>query len=244
MASDRDWKKATDDKEKYQLYLASREWCKLREEVRERSGDRCERCEILPMDACHHLSYANKYKEKLEDLQAICNPCHEFTHGKSDFDPLANKVFIRWLALPYGEFSAFTLESSWWLQPGSIKSLLEDIFNWPELLPVMQLWLSCGFAGCGSAETVEFYKTFKSEDGDTVEDCGEIPTSAEMKIHKMFSPGQYAFWSWLKWGGPCEDPVGSVSAFKKCKELAARTQEPRRTKPVDEFSSYAPPTDF
>jgi len=27
----------------------------------------------------------------------ICNPCHEFTHGKADFDPLQNTTILRWL---------------------------------------------------------------------------------------------------------------------------------------------------
>ena len=90
------WQDIEDDKEKYQAYLASREWCEKREAVRERAGNKCERCCLLPMDACHHLTYARKYNERLEDLQAICTPCHEFTHGKSDFDPFANRNFIEW----------------------------------------------------------------------------------------------------------------------------------------------------
>jgi hypothetical protein len=39
------------------------------------------------MDHVHHLTYERKYQERLEDLQALCKQCHEFTHGKSDFDP-------------------------------------------------------------------------------------------------------------------------------------------------------------
>lgn len=80
---------AGDSREKYGLYLCSREWCELREAVRARSGGICERCKRNPMDAAHHLTYVRKYAERLEDLQAICNGCHEFTHGKSDDDPAA-----------------------------------------------------------------------------------------------------------------------------------------------------------
>lgn len=97
MASDRDWKTITDAKKKYAAYLCSREWCEKREAVRERARDTCERCRVLPMQACHHLNYTNKYNENLEDLQAICTPCHEFTHGKSDFDPAAYKMWMRYL---------------------------------------------------------------------------------------------------------------------------------------------------
>jgi hypothetical protein len=37
--------------------------------------------------AVHHLTYARKYRERLDDLAGWCNQCHEFTHGKTDFDP-------------------------------------------------------------------------------------------------------------------------------------------------------------
>lgn len=82
-----DWRTITNDREKYSAYLCSREWCEKREAVRERSGGICERCCVRPMDACHHLTYERKYAERLEDLQAICTPCHEFTHGKINRDP-------------------------------------------------------------------------------------------------------------------------------------------------------------
>lgn len=98
MAKDNDWKNIADDKKKYAAYLCSRDWCAKREKVRKRANNKCERCGILPMDACHHLSYERKYREELEDLQAICNPCHEFTHGKSDFDPDAHRQWMRYLA--------------------------------------------------------------------------------------------------------------------------------------------------
>jgi hypothetical protein len=82
-----DWKIESDSKEKYQAYLCSREWCARREAVRKRSGGKCERCRVNKMDHVHHLTYARKYDEPLEDLQAICKDCHEFTHGKSNYDP-------------------------------------------------------------------------------------------------------------------------------------------------------------
>lgn len=82
-----DWRYITDDREKYAAYLCSREWSVLKAAVHQRAGWRCERCGLNQIDAVHHLTYARKYHEELEDLQAICNPCHEFVHGKSDFDP-------------------------------------------------------------------------------------------------------------------------------------------------------------
>jgi hypothetical protein len=55
----------------------------------------CERCLINEMDAVHHLTYERKYCEIPEDLQAICNGCHEFIHAKSSYDPRSDApVFI------------------------------------------------------------------------------------------------------------------------------------------------------
>ena len=73
--------------EQYHQYLASREWSVLKEAVKRRSGGWCERCKINSMNHVHHLTYARKYHELLEDLQALCKGCHEFTHAKSDIDP-------------------------------------------------------------------------------------------------------------------------------------------------------------
>lgn len=83
-----DWKDIPGDtKEKYGLYLCSREWAELKRAVHERAGGKCERCRRNPIDAVHHLTYDRKYAERLEDLQANCDGCHAFTHGKSDIDP-------------------------------------------------------------------------------------------------------------------------------------------------------------
>lgn len=84
-----DWRSIADDREKYAAYLCSREWAERKEAVHARAGGKCERCKVLPISAVHHLTYARKYAEPIEDLQAICQPCHEFTHGKLNLDPVA-----------------------------------------------------------------------------------------------------------------------------------------------------------
>lgn len=90
------WQAISSDKEKYQAYLCSREWCARREAVRKRSDGKCERCRVNEMDHVHHLTYARKYDEPLDDLQALCKQCHEFTHGKSNHDPrVYAPVFIK-----------------------------------------------------------------------------------------------------------------------------------------------------
>lgn len=93
----KDWKKIADDREKYQAYLCSREWSVLKEKVHERAKGMCERCTVFKIDAVHHLTYARKYHESLEDLQGICKHCHEFTHAKAHRDPLRDVAWIRYV---------------------------------------------------------------------------------------------------------------------------------------------------
>ena len=87
-----DWRQIKDDREKYKAYLCSREWALLRNAVRARCGGKCERCGVNDMECVHHLTYARKYDEPIEDLAGWCNACHEFTHGKSDYDPAQKLV--------------------------------------------------------------------------------------------------------------------------------------------------------
>jgi hypothetical protein len=105
------WQDITNDKKKYAAYLCSREWSVLKEQVRARSGGVCERCRSNPMDACHHLTYENKYNESLEDLQAICTPCHEFTHGKSGYDPSCK------IKGPFADYAREAISKGLWPVP-------------------------------------------------------------------------------------------------------------------------------
>lgn len=90
-----DWQRMPEGREKYQAYLCGREWSVLKEAVLTRSGGVCERCFANEMDHVHHLTYERKYKERLDDLQAICKPCHDFVHAKSEYDPARNRpVFV------------------------------------------------------------------------------------------------------------------------------------------------------
>lgn len=114
-----DWRAITDDREKYKAYLCSREWALLRNAVRNRCGGKCERCKVNEMECVHHLTYARKYAERLEDLAGWCNACHEFTHGKSDFDPAA--------ACEYDPKTHFWLTASAW----------GDLFGWEKMVFVL-----------------------------------------------------------------------------------------------------------
>ena len=82
------------DRERYQRYLCSREWSLLKEAVRSRCHGICERCHWKEMDACHHITYARKYNERIDDLQGLCNGCHQFIHGKLDVDPIDEQPLI------------------------------------------------------------------------------------------------------------------------------------------------------
>ena len=68
-------------------YMASREWGLKKRRVRERSGGRCERCEVRPHEETHHRSYERFGFERLDDLVGVCRPCHAFLSGILDDDP-------------------------------------------------------------------------------------------------------------------------------------------------------------
>ncbi len=78
----------------YQKYLASREWAVLKEQVRRRSENICERCKVGAHDVTHHLTYERIGHERLEDLLGLCEGCHKFLSGKSDHDPAAYRVAV------------------------------------------------------------------------------------------------------------------------------------------------------
>jgi hypothetical protein len=96
VVDDGTWKTESDisEKERYQRYLASREWGLLKAQVKARSGGICERCKLNPSDAVHHLTYERKYNEDLADLQDTCEACHKYTHGLSDDDPVGIPVTL------------------------------------------------------------------------------------------------------------------------------------------------------
>lgn len=133
---------------KYQRYLASREWAVRREAVRRRAYGHCERCEVLPMVAVHHLTYEHIYHEPLEDLQAICEPCHLYESGKIDIDP----VDVRDWAFSSG-FSRFAAdgpmedgdkersERQWDEKygPGWELDFIAFVLSWPEITNIIPL---------------------------------------------------------------------------------------------------------
>lgn len=117
---------------RYQRYLASREWSLIREKVRERSGDRCEHCCGAPQQAVHHLTYARVGNERLGDLLAVCEPCHDFLSGKSDVNPLLD-VYVVSPAIPIYDL-------------GSVHWLLLAVSNGRNPVPPVRRY--CADDGC------------------------------------------------------------------------------------------------
>lgn len=109
----------------YQRYLASREWGLKKNAVRARAGGSCERCHYPEIAATHHLTYERVGREELEDLQALCGPCHAFVGGFSDFDPLSVSIPDR----NYAETRAFITSMLTALGPSrSSEALAEHLF--------------------------------------------------------------------------------------------------------------------
>lgn len=93
------------------VYMASREWALKREAVRERSQGFCERCWYAPQEAVHHMTYEHLGDEPLDELLAVCRPCHAWLSAKSDFDPAAplsaDEFIEKWYALTTKKHSVF-----------------------------------------------------------------------------------------------------------------------------------------
>lgn len=76
----------------YQAYLASPSWAVKREAVRVRCEGICELCNANPMQATHHLTYANIYAEDLTDLMGVCEECHLSLSGKGKFESVRKAI--------------------------------------------------------------------------------------------------------------------------------------------------------
>lgn len=61
----------------YDIYLQTDHWVSLRERKLKQSGYQCERCKREDTLQVHHKTYERRGKEKLEDLEVLCDECHE-----------------------------------------------------------------------------------------------------------------------------------------------------------------------
>lgn len=60
----------------YLDYLESKEWWDRRKLVLQRAGYRCEHCGSAGPLEIHHVRYDNLGDEGIDDLIALCRPCH------------------------------------------------------------------------------------------------------------------------------------------------------------------------
>lgn len=110
----------SDEKERYQKYLCSREWAVLRTQVFARCGNICERCENGPAKHAHHLTYIRKYNERLEDLEGLCEPCHSYNHDKIGRDPRLDAPVRLWGKPIGGVYLAGKITNDHWRETSGI----------------------------------------------------------------------------------------------------------------------------
>ena len=65
---------------KYEIYLQSSEFARLRAEVFERDNYTCVTCGSEDNLQVHHLTYLHVYHEYLDELVCVCRKCHEIFH--------------------------------------------------------------------------------------------------------------------------------------------------------------------
>lgn len=76
-------KKSLSRKEMYEFYINSPDWGRFRRSIFAVRGYKCEQCGTLEGQMhVHHLHYRTFTEERPEDVQVLCIPCHEKTHGK------------------------------------------------------------------------------------------------------------------------------------------------------------------
>jgi 5-methylcytosine-specific restriction endonuclease McrA len=65
---------------RYNAYLESDAWWRLRPLVLDRAGGMCEGCGRARATQVHHLTYEHATNEFLWELVAICDACHDRVH--------------------------------------------------------------------------------------------------------------------------------------------------------------------
>lgn len=74
------------------IYMGSRAWALVREKVKRRAHEMCERGCGAQLRQVHHLTYARIGHEELSDLMGLCEACHEFLSAKTDVDPVVEAI--------------------------------------------------------------------------------------------------------------------------------------------------------
>jgi len=69
----------------YNEYLNSDQWLKLKENVKDRDGNKCVNCGSTISLHVHHFHYDNVGDEDLDDLITVCYECHKKIHYYKTF---------------------------------------------------------------------------------------------------------------------------------------------------------------
>lgn len=103
-------------RERYLKYMQTEHWKTFSSEVKKECKFSCERCwrgiESGDWVAIHHKTYKQPngksiwYNERREDVECLCQPCHEFRH-KGGADPAriskmsqVDRDLAEWLGIP------------------------------------------------------------------------------------------------------------------------------------------------
>jgi hypothetical protein len=66
---------------KYRAYLRTDHWQAKRQEALTHYGRSCARCEATGKLHVHHKTYQRLFKERITDLEILCERCHRQAHG-------------------------------------------------------------------------------------------------------------------------------------------------------------------
>ena len=64
----------------YAEYLTTPHWRKKRRDAIRHYGEKCNRCGGTDGIQVHHRSYKRRGEERMEDLEVLCEGCHENEH--------------------------------------------------------------------------------------------------------------------------------------------------------------------
>lgn len=81
--------------DKYKEYLLSPEWREFRKKVFSHYGKKCSKCPRTKRLDIHHLTYANIFHEKVEDVAVLCRKHHAEVHGIKLVEPKPAKRLKR-----------------------------------------------------------------------------------------------------------------------------------------------------
>lgn len=75
-------------------YTRTVKWSRLRQQVFERDGHRCQICKTTESLQCHHNTYERLGAELLSDLRTLCATCHINHHIERDMERERERIWL------------------------------------------------------------------------------------------------------------------------------------------------------